>query len=896
MSGDLLQTKLYVPRLRPFLIPRPHLIAKLNAGSGGKLTLVSAPAGFGKTTLLTEWLVTQSPIHNDQSSIKTAWLSLDGRDNDPARFLAYFVAALVQIDGNLGQTFTNAPNTFMPSGKEPLREPLLISLLNEIGELPYSFRLVLDDYHVIINTAVQNILTFLLDNLPPQMHLVISTRADPPWALSRLRVRQQINEIRAKELRFTAKETAAFLNKTMALTLSPEDVTVLEARTEGWIAGLQLAALTLQKDANNSQFIRTFASSNRFIFDYLAEEVLERQPPELQDFLLQTSILAQMNSQLCAAVLEQDEAQGTLKQLEQNNVFLIPLDDEQQWYRYHHLFADLLHNRLRQTIPNQIPILHLRAAAWFTQEGMIAEAVSHAHAANDLEQMVRLVKRNAFAMLDIGELTTLKGWLDTLPDKVVLAEPWMSLFYAWTLAYLGQTDAVEQHLKNAGQGLAGATKEDEQHLSGQIAAIRTFLAKLKGETLPAVQLANQALTQLPVDDFKTRSFVAAMLGTVLQQMGDLAAAARAFDTAVSTSRKAGNSHMAVHALCDLAGLQLLQGKLNKADATCREALKLAKNSAERGGRPLLGADFAHARLSGVLLRRNKLDAALHHAQQGFELSQQRGQADILTFCALALTAVQFELNDEHGWRQTLQQARQVERDAARHNALIDFVEVEFGLLRGDVKTAVAWAKTNELHVENEIQAGQTFYYIFLARLLIAQNKTNETLSLLKRLLEFEEKSDATGLVISILVLQAVAWQITENTESALTALERAILLAEPEGYVRVFIDNGTSLQPLLRQLSQRGIAVAYVNRLLSALEDERETTRPSAPDLPQEPLSDREVEVLRLLQTDLRAPQIASRIFVSVHTVRSHIKNIYRKLNVHSRYEAVAKAQKLELL
>ncbi|MCP5099672.1 MAG: hypothetical protein GY943_29310 [Chloroflexi bacterium] len=900
MSGDLLQTKLYVPRLRPLLTPRPHLIKQLNQGlqQGCKLTLISAPAGFGKTTLLTEWLATQSPIHNDQSSIKTAWLSLDGRDNDPARFLAYFVAALEQIDGNLGQTFTNAPNTFMPSGKEPLQETLLISLLNEIGELPHSFRLVLDDYHVITNTAVQNILTFLLDNLPPQMHLVISTRADTPWALSRLRVRQQINEIRAKELRFTAEETAVFLNKTMALTLSPEDVTVLEARTEGWIAGLQLAALTLQKDTDNSQFIRTFASSNRFIFDYLAEEVLERQPPELQDFLLQTSILAQMNSQLCAAVLEQDETQETLKQLEQNNLFLIPLDNEQQWYRYHRLFADLLHNRLRQTIPNQIPILHLRAAAWFAQEGMIAEAVSHARAANDLEQMVRLVKGNAFAMLDIGELTTLKGWLDALPDKVVLAEPWMSLFYAWTLAYLGQTDAVEQHLKNAEQGLACANKEDGQHLSGQIAAIRTFLAKLKGEMLPAVQLANQALTQLPVDDFKTRSFVAAMLGTVLQQTGDLAAAARAFNTAVSSSRKAGNSHMAVHALCDLAGLQLLQGRLNKADATCREALELAENSAKRGGRPLPGADFAHARLSGVLLRRNELDAALHHAQQGFELSQQRGQADILTFCALALTAVQFELNDEHGWRQTLRQVRQVERDTARHNALIDFVEVEFGLLGGDVETAVAWAEANQLHADNEIQPGQTFYTLFLARLLIAQNKTNEALTLLERLLAIEEKSGAMGLVISIHVLQTIAWQTTKNNESALTALKRAISLAEPEGYVRIFMEDSAIMQPLLQQLAHQGIATAYVNQLLSALENENKsaTTEPSLPEPLEEPLSDREIEVLRLMETDLRAPEIADQIFVSVHTVRSHIKSIYRKLNVHSRYEAVAKAQELALL
>lgn len=888
MTEYLLKTKLHKPVLRPFFVPRIHLIAKLNAGLDRKLTLISAPAGFGKTTLLSEWLA-------NPAAIKTAWLSLDGRDNDPTRFLAYFVAALQQIDSNLGHIIANTPNRLMPGREELLLEPMLISLLNEIGEMPHSFRLVLDDYHVITNTAVQNILTFLIDNQPPQMHLIIATRADPPWALPRLRVRQEVNELRAKDLRFTFEETAVFLNKIMALTLSPEDVAALETRTEGWIAGLQLAALSLQKDADKSQFIRTFAKSNRFVFDYLAEEALERQSPELQEFLLKTSILAQMSSSLCAAVLEQEESQTTLNYLEQNNLFLIPLDNERQWYRYHHLFADLLHNRLRQTFPDQIPILHLRAADWFAQEGMIAEAVSHARAAQDLEQMVRLVKGNAFAMLDMGELTTLKGWLDGLPDEVVLAEPWMSLFYAWTLAYLGQTDAVDQHLNNVEQGLGHVNKEDGQHLRGQMAAIRTFLAKIRGDMQPAVQLANEALTQLPSDDFKTRSFVAAMLGTVLQQMGDLAAAARALDTAVITSRKAGNTHMEIHALCDLAGLQLLQGKLQRADATCREALRLAEVSMTKGGRPLPGADFAHARLSGVLLRRNELDAALHHAQRGFALSQQRGQADIQTFCALALTAVQFSLKDEV-WQQTLQQARQVERDAAMHNALVDFVAVELGLANGDVATAVAWAKANNLHAETEFQAGQTFYALFLARLLMAQNNSRAALNLLERLLTTEEQSGADGLVIGILALQAIAWQGVGNNQRALSALERALQLAEPAGYVRVFIDDDPAMQSLLRQLSRRGIAVAYIKQLLRAFENEAENKATSALDLPEEPLSDRELEVLRLLQTDLRAAQIADRIVVSVHTIRSHIKSIYRKLNVHSRHEAVAKAQELELI
>lgn len=888
MIEYLLKTKLYKPTPRPFLVPRPHLISKLDSGLNGKLTLVSAPAGFGKTTLLADWLTAQSMT-------KIAWLSLDGRDNDPARFLAYFVAALQQIAPTLGDAIADTLNGFMPDGKEPIQESALISLLNEIAELSQPFILVLDDYHHITNSDVQNALIFLLDNLPPPMHLVIATRADPPWALSRLRVRQEINELRIRDLRFTPEETAVFLNKTMALTLSPEDIIALEARTEGWIAGLQLAALTLQKDADKSQFIHAFTNSNRFVFDYLAEEVLERQPPAVQEFLLKTSILAQMSDELCTAILEQKNVNGMLAQLEQSNLFLVSLDNEQRWYRYHHLFADLLHNRLRQTYPDHISALHGRAAEWFAAQGMIADAVDHARAADDFAQVVRLVKGNAFAMLDTGALATLKGWLDALPRETILAEPWMSLFYAWTVAYMGQTDAVERHLQQAEQGLAAENRENAQHLRGHIAAIRTFLAKLNGQMAESIQLANTALTDLPVDDFKTRSFVAAMLGTALQTMGDIGAAAQAYKTAVFTSRQAGNSHMAVHALCDLVGLQLLQGRLNQAEATCREALQLAEDNAKNSGRPLPGAAYAHARLSNILLRRNDLDAALQHAKIGVHLSQQRGQADILTFCFLALAAVQFDRDDAENWRQTLQQAKQVERDAAMHTAIVDFVAVEFGLVDGDVETAVNWAKTNQLHADNEIEAGQTFYYLFLSRLLIAQNQPDKALTLLDRLLAIEEKSGAMGLVISIRILQALAWQAAKNNKQALTALKRAITIAEPEGYVRIFMEDGAIMRPLLQQLAHQGIAIAYVNQLLIALDGTKTAAPPRISPL-EEPLTDREIEVLRLMATEMRTPEIADRIVVSVHTIRSHIKNIYRKLNVHNRYEAVAKARQLELL
>ena len=819
-----------------------------------------------------------------------AWLALDALDNDLRRFLTHFIYAFQVGQSEFGADLLESLKTAQPGAFLDEPSALTEALITEIAALQTAFLFVLDDYHLITNLKIQEILQFLINHQPANLHLALVTRSDPPWPLGRLRSRREMNEIRGDDLRFTPQESAEFLNKYMRLGLTSEQVLALEARTEGWVAGLQLAALSLQGQEHPQAAIDSLAGSHRSIADYLIEEVLEKQSPENQEFLLQTSILKPLNAALCDAVTGRSDSRLILRQLEHSNLFLQPLDQERNWYRYHHLFADLLRVKLGQSYRSDLAALHLAACQWYEQQGMVSEAVGQALAAKDFEQVAHLVAGNAFLLLDTGELNTLLGWLNLIPLPLIQSNPWISVFYAWALAYTGQLDTVEAHLFHAESALTAADGflPDQTQLLGHIAAIRTLLSKNRGDMARAIELAAQSLRDLPQHDQKTRSFVAAMQGNALLWENQLDAAEQAFQIAFDAAQQAGKTHMAVHALCDLAGLQIARGQLRRAEASCQRALHLAERE---GAHPIPGADFAHARLAGVLLHYNALEAAQRHAELGLEISRRRGQADITFFCLLTLAEVRRALADVPGVQAALQQARQMERGADWHTALIAQAEASLALSQGDSQPAETWLIKLGWRPGAEIPAGQNTAFLLVAQILLGKRDYQATLAVIEQLLASARSFGSVTLELMLLVLQAQAYHGLGKVDSALSALQRALELAESEGYVRIFVDKTTPLHNLLTQAKARGIRVEYVQRLLAAYEFS-EAPAPQSIEI----FSERELEVLRLLATDLGSGEIAKKLVISDNTARTHIKHLYRKLGAHSRYEAILQARALKLL
>jgi LuxR family maltose regulon positive regulatory protein len=880
----LLSTKLYIPPPQPNLVARPHLVERLTAGLNRKLTLISAPAGFGKTTLLSEW------VAGRRRSV--AWLSLDQGDNDPVRFMAYVVAALQTVEGHIGQGVAS----MLQLPQLPPAESILTVLINEVALAPKDSILILDDYHAIEAQPIHEALAFLLDHLPPQMHLILSSRADPPWPLARLRARREMSELRANDLRFTLQEAAVFLNEAMTLDLSAKDVATLEARTEGWIVGLQMAALSMRGRRDVSGFIKAFTGSHRFILDYLVEEVLDQQPPGIQDFLLRTSVLDRMTAALCDSVTDGRDSQTILTDLERANLFLVPLDDERRWYRYHHLFADLLRSRLELIQLDQVPALHRRASVWYERNSLPAKAVSHALKARDMKRVAHLVAQNALILIYHGQLLSLARSLSTLPKETPWAYPWLRVAYAWAMAYAGQLDDVEPALQEAEEALISIQNADEvRHVMGHIAAIRAYTADLKGELSGSVAFARQALDRLPEEELTVRGFTLSLLGTALRDSGDLVAAARTTAEAIAIGRAAGDSRVVVTALCELAVLQLWQGYYHRAVDTCQEGMELADEFAARVGQPLPVTALIYARLSNVLQEWNDLEKALYYAREAVRLSELWGQADISIIAFSRLSSVLEARGDLDGALEALAKARQVASDVSPwYGALMDGWEAALRLTHGDLEAAARWAKESSLSADDEFTHDGEGQYRILARVLIAQGKLGRAMSLLARLRETTEAAGATPQLVSVLTLQALGLRAQGKLDEAVAVLGRALTLAEPEGYVRTFVGGGAPMGELLTKVAVKGIEVGYTGRLLAALGGET-IGGPRAAEL-IEPLSRRELEVLRLLTTSLTTTEIAHELFIAASTVRSHVKSIYGKLGVHSRMEAVIRAQDLELL
>jgi len=886
----ILATKLYLPPARPTLVPRPRLTARLADGLTRPLTLISAPAGFGKTTLLSEWCASQAG-----RGFLLAWLSLDGDDNDSTRFLTYLIAALSRLKPGLGETTLG----LLCSPQRPPPQVILTGLINDLSELDTPFALVLDDYHVITAQPVHDALTYILDHMPAQMRLVVLTRADPPLPLARLRVRNDLTEIRAADLRFTRDEADTFLNRAMGLALSADDVRALEDRTEGWIAGLQLAALSMEGRADPSRFVTTFAGSHQYVVDYLTEEVLNRQPDPVRTFLLQTSILGRLTGALCDALTRRTDGQVTLTGLEHANLFVVPLDDERRWYRYHHLFADAIRNRLHQTHPDWIPGLHRCAAEWYERHGFVTDAISHALAGGDKERAARLVELNALPLVMRRELVTLANWLKAV-ETLLHERPWLCVYQAWVLFFTGQRDLVEACVQRAEQLAAANIPTDgteEQDMLGQIAAIRTAVAFVRGDATRVIDLARQALEHLPGGNLEVRVLVTYALGGAFWLKGDTNAAVSAFEEVGRSGRAAGNIPVMVMALCSLGRLQSLKGELRRAAETFREAMQLA--SSQHGQLLPIAAEACEG-LGLVLYEWNDLNAAADQLGRYTELSRLSGMPGYQIMGQVLLARLRQAQKDGTGAFGLLDRA---ERLAERSTLGIDTdtlfaaYRIVIRLDRGDLESAARLAQERGLSLEGACNWQREPEYSAFARVLMAQGEHDTALTLLEQLLRQEESRGLLGRVIELLVLQALAFREKGAIPQALAALERSISLAQAEGYVRVFLDEGAPMAKLLRDARSHGVATGYVGILLTAFDVLSAPDATSAAKLAlTEPLSGRELEILRLVAAGKSNQQIADALIIATGTVKKHLNNIFGKLGVQSRTGCVARARELKVL
>ena len=912
MSTPILATKLYIPPPRPKIVLRPRLIKRLNEGMHCKLTLISAPAGFGKTTLVSEWIA--------GCGLPVAWLSLDEGDNDPTSFLAYLVAALQTIAANIGKGVL----AILQSPQPPPIESILIALLNEITTVPDNFVLVLDDYHVIDSKPVDEALTFLLEHLPPHMHLVITTREDPHLPLTRLRARGQLTELRAADLRFTPSEAAEFLNQMMGLNLSEENIAALEARTEGWIAGLLLAALSMQGRSDATSFIKSFTGSHHFILDYLVEEVLQRQPEHVRNFLLQTAILDRLSSQLCDAVTGQEDGRGMLEALERGNLFVIPLDDQRQWYRYHHLFADVLQAHLTEAQPDRVATLHWRASAWYEQNGLRSDAIRHALAAKDFERAAGLIEL-AWPAAEEGSIqpATWLGWVRTLPDELVHARPVLNVGYAYALLGSGELEAAEARLKDAERWLEPADtmkvqletpsvemvvvdKEQLKSLPAAIAVGRAYIAQALGNILDTVRYASRVLELVPEGDHLRHGQASMLLGITYWASGDLEAAGRVFAAYTLKLQTAGNIPDAISTTVVLADIRLALGRLHEAIITIEQLLHFVMDQGEP-----ISPDTAdlHRGLSELYLEQGNLEAAAHHLQRGKELGE-KAELPVLRY---RLCIAQARLNktqaDLDGALAMLDEAERLYiRSPLPDFWPISAMKARIWVAQGRLTKALGWARERSLSVDDELSYLREFEHITLARVLIARYKNNpvdgsvhEAMGLLERLLHAAEEGSRMGSVIEILALLALAHAAQGDIPLALVSLERALTLAEPEGYVRIFVDEGEAMRLLIEKQSRNRDhpLSGYADKLLAAFT--QPVAAPKSAIIHRksdmiEPLSERELEVLKLLRSELSGPEIAQQLIVSLNTLRTHTNNIFKKLGVNNRRAAIRRAEELDLL
>ena len=896
-TNIILNTKLYIPPKRSSLVERPSVLEKLEKGLNHSITLVSAPAGFGKTTLLSEWCTSEKG-----KVIPIAWLSLDPKDNDIERFLLYVVAALDTLKKGISDSIL----PLFQTSQLPATGVILTSLINELTEtLQVPFILVLDDYHVVTSPDVHEALLFLVENVPPDMHLVILTREDPPLPLARLRAQQQLTEIRAADLRFSLEETASFLNQVMGLDLTTNQVETLEGRTEGWIAGLQMTAISMSGRDDKSSFIRTFASSNRFIFDYLIDEVLDGLSSDVRDFLVKTSILDRMCAPLCDAVTGKIDGQNILLQLEQTNLFIIPLDDQRYWYRYHHLFADLLRQQLKTANTDNVYELHKKACEWYQDNELVGDAIHHALSIGNYEFVADLSETLVFESIERNELFIIANWLDNLPENIMQTRPWLNIALAWILFRTRQFERVEQHIQYIERSLQDHQKQD-LHIQSHSTAIKAYLAGIHGNIDQVAFLSRKSLGLLPEKEKRLRGSMFSLLGSALQRMGDFDDAKQAYFDGISFSKAAGDWQNTIESYGDLTGFYVERGQLHKAFSTCQEALKYVESVFKKGGQMPFETAYIHVRLSTILRHWNKLEKSLWHAKRAIKIAKTWGSGFRLAYVNLAI-ALQSVGQDEEAM-QAIQQAEAMAMEESEFwLADVRSVRALLWLDRDDLDAASRWAQESELSTDDEISFSRQRHYLILAQVLLVQGKKGDhqaldnAIHLLSRLQKILDSSNANAYSLQVLICMAIAYQAQGKMEEALGAIGQALSIAEQGGYIHVFLREGALMKKLLEHASIKNISPNYTQKLLKIFGDVIQETDSTDPQFAQldvitDALTPRELEVLRLLDNELPIPDIADKLVLSIDTVRTHIKRIYRKLDVHSRFEAVIKAKELRFL
>lgn len=899
-ADPLLETKLAIPPARSDLVLRPRLIEALDAGLRGPLTLLSAPAGSGKTTLVSAW-------HASPQGRETplAWVSLDSADNDAGRFWHYVLTALDRAVPGVSASalgLLRAPHT-------PSLEEVLTALINALASTGEDVVLALDDLHLIEAGAIHEALAFLLGHLPPQLHVLIATRADPPLPLSRLRARGQMTELRAADLSFTAPEVAALLESTIRLSLPMDDIAALQARTEGWITGLQLAALSLRDRSLDDAvaFIGAFTGSHRHLLDYLADEVLMRQPAETRAFLLRTAILDRLCASLCAAVVGDDDvrsSQTALEELERRNLFVVALDGERRWYRYHHLFGDFLRARLEQEDPGQVSTLHRRAGAWYEHQGWASEAVGHALAAGDHDHAAELVEKVGRQMWSRGEVVTLLTWVRAMPDAVARRRPRFFLDQAIALLMLGRSDGVDRLIAAAEEAAGGAGRDpaavadlQQRYLLGYAAGVRGWQARVTGDLAGAIALAQRALAFLE-QDTGLRSLPASVLGDAQLGAGDLAAASEVFAAAAEFGRSGGHVFGMLYALSRLARVQRTQGRLRAADATLRQARHWAE---ERVAEPVPAMGLILVELGALHYERDHLDAAERDLRQGIALAERTGEVETILAGYTALARTCWARGDHDGALALAEKAEQLAQSAGVLAGVSAAAwAASRALARGAPDGPDQWMQGRSERVSEQNSLARTLDRLTTARQRAADGCHDEALRLLEELRAEAEATGRTGHLIEILALEALLLRARGTRARAVETLWRALVLAEPEGYVRTFADEGPAMATLLAEAldsRQRSAPPApgpvsphYLRRLLAA------TRHPRPPERLAEELSDREREVLVLLAAGLSNPAIARELYVGVNTVKTHLRSLYGKLDVHDRERAVLRARELGLI
>jgi LuxR family maltose regulon positive regulatory protein len=915
-ADKLIRTKLHLPFTRLELVSRPRLQVRIEEGLRGPLTLITAPAGFGKTTLVASFIV--------NCGLPSAWLSLDKDDNQVDRFLSYLVAALQETDNTIGSGAAH----LLAAARQGSPETVMTSLINDLDTSGGEIVLVLDDYQFISSQAVHDEVAFLLEHCPNTFHLVIASRSDPPLPLVRLRARGKTVELRSADLRFTEPEAVQFLNDVMGLHLNPGSVAVLEERTEGWITGLQMAALSMRDRKDVIGFIKGFSGTNRYILDYLLEEVMASQPPEIQQFLLYTSILERLTAPLCEVVVNAGKLDGwiidklsanfqppnllncqpILEYLERGNLFLIPLDDERIWYRYHHLFADLLNARLQQTLKIQdIAALHTRAAQWYIQNGLTYEAIHHASLTLNNEWVEQLIEQNYMEMFHRGEASSMRFWTGKLSKELIYRRPWLCIYEAQSHALFGQLDEAEVLLAKAEEHLQlHNPSADTKPMLGHLAYVKSRVTGMRGDVPRAIELSLTARENTPASNKALQSGIGVNLGVAYFLNGDFTNAIQTFNETIQSGIAANAINGTMAAYCHLARLYAIQGRLQKSFEIYHEARKFALDA---GGRNLGVMSLVDMGIANVLYELNDLDGALAHIKQTLEFIPLWGNADDISLAYTNHAQIQQAQGNTAGALEAIEKGIYLIQTSGVFSEARDAVrttQVNLWLEQGELKSADRWTAEQEERLVSDKGFGfaNELTRITLSRVYIAQKKPDETIRLLTRLEESAESGGRKRSLIEILILKALTLKILGETAQAIAALENSLSQAEPEGYIRIYMHEGPPMQRLIAQWSAHasdGALRDYSIRLLSQFDAGPhqimamgEKVSPTG-DL-VEPLTLRELEVLQLICAGDSNQAIANKLVISIKTVKKHTGNILGKLGVTSRAQAMVKARQSGLL